>query len=79
MVPPGGWTMVKSHRDGMCRYLGCKTNARQVPRKGAGIISPLGVGTLVGSDTRHCLRCENNTRHVPRRGAGAVDSLRPDS
>jgi hypothetical protein len=47
----------------MCRYLRCETNARQVPCKGAGIISPPGVGT----------------RHVPRRGAGTVDSLRSDS
>jgi hypothetical protein len=63
----------------VCRYLRCETNARQVPRKGAGVISPLGVGTLLGSDTRRCLRCEDNTRHVPRRGAGVVDSLRSDS
>ena len=59
----------------MRRYLRCETNVRQVPRKGAGVISPLGVGTLLGSDTRRCLRCEDNTRHVPRRGAGAVNSL----
>ena len=63
----------------MCRYLRCETNVRQVPRKGAGVISPLGVGTLLGSDTRRCLRCEDNTRHVPRRGAGVVDSLWSDS
>jgi hypothetical protein len=61
------------------RYLRCETNGRQVPRKGAGVISPLGVDTLLGSDTRRCLRCEDNTRHVPRRGAGVVDSLWPDS
>jgi hypothetical protein len=61
------------------RYLRCKTNARQVPRKGAGVISPLEVGTLLGSDTRRCLRCEDNTRHVPRRGVGVVDSLWSDS
>jgi hypothetical protein len=59
----------------VCRYLRCETNVRQVPHKGAGVISPLGVGTLLGSDTRRCLRCKDNTRHVPRRGAGVVDSL----
>jgi hypothetical protein len=63
----------------MCRYLRCETNARQVPRKGAGVISPPGVGTLLGSDTRHCPRCEDNTRHVSDRGAGVVDSLWSDS
>jgi hypothetical protein len=63
----------------MCRYLRYETNARQVPRKGAGVIVPPRVGTLLGSDTRRCPRCEDNTRHVPRRGAGAVDSLRFDS
>jgi hypothetical protein len=63
----------------MCRYLRCETNARQVPRKGAGVISPPGVGTLLGSDTRRCLRCEDNTRHVPRRGVGVIDSLWSDS
>jgi hypothetical protein len=47
--------------------------------EGAGVISPLGVGTLRGSDTRRCLRCEDNTRHGPRRGAGVVDSLWPNS
>jgi hypothetical protein len=51
----------------MCRYLRCETNARQVPRKGAGIISSLGAGISLGGDTRCCLRCEENTRHVPRR------------
>jgi hypothetical protein len=63
----------------MCRYLRCETNARQVPRKGADIISSPGVGTLLGSDTRCCPRCEDNTRHVLRRGAGVVDSLWSDS
>jgi hypothetical protein len=63
----------------MCRYLRCETNARQVPRKGAGVISPYGVGTSLGSDTCHCPRCEDNIRHVPRRGAGVVDSLWSDS
>jgi hypothetical protein len=63
----------------MRRYLRCETNARQVPRKGAGVISPPGVGRLLGSDTRRCLRCEDNTRHVSRRGADVVDSLWSDS
>jgi hypothetical protein len=63
----------------MCRYLRCETNTRQVLREGAGIISPPGVGMLLGNDTRRCLRCEDNTRHVPCRGAGAVDSLRSNS
>jgi hypothetical protein len=63
----------------MHRYLRYEANAQQVLREGAGVISPLGVGTLLGSDTRCCLRCEDNTRHVPRRGAGIVDSLWSDS
>jgi hypothetical protein len=63
----------------MHRYLRYEANTQQVLREGAGVISPLGVGTLLGSDTRRCLRCEDNTRHVPRRGAGIVDSLWSDS
>jgi hypothetical protein len=63
----------------MCHYLRRETNARQVPRKGAGVISPPGAGVLLGSDTRRCLRCEDNTRHVPRRGVGIIDSLWSDS
>jgi hypothetical protein len=63
----------------MHRYLRYEADAHQVLREGAGVISPLGVGTLLGSDTRRCLRCEDNTRHVPRRGAGVVDSLWSDS
>jgi hypothetical protein len=63
----------------MRRYLRCETNARQVPRKGAAVISPPRVGTLLGSDTRRCPRCEDNTRHVSDRGAGVVDSLWSDS
>jgi hypothetical protein len=65
--------------DRMCRYLSRETNVRQVPHKGAGVISPHGVGTLLGSDTRRCPRCEDDTRHVPRRGVGIVDSLWSDS
>jgi hypothetical protein len=60
-------------------YLRCETNARQVLRKGAGVISPLGVGTLLGSDSRRCPTCEDNTRHVSDRGASVVDSLWSDS
>jgi hypothetical protein len=63
----------------MHRYLMYEANAQQVLREGAGVISPLGVGTLLGSDTRRCLRCEDTTRHVPHRGAGVVDSLWSDS
>jgi hypothetical protein len=63
----------------MHRYLRYEANAQQVLREGAGVISPLGIGTLLGSDTRRCLRCEDNTRHVPRRGAGVVGSLWSDS
>jgi hypothetical protein len=65
--------------DGLHRYLRYEANAQQVLREGAGVIIPLGVGTLRGSDTCCCLRCEDNTRHGPRRGAGVVDSLWPDS
>jgi hypothetical protein len=60
-------------------YLRFEGNAQRVLREGAGVISPLEVGTLLGSDTRRCLRCEDNTRHVPRRGAGVIDSLWSDS
>jgi hypothetical protein len=65
--------------DGLHRYLRYEAKAQQVLREGGGVISPLGVGTLRGSDTRRCLRCEDNTRHVPRGGAGVVDSLWSDS
>jgi hypothetical protein len=63
----------------MHRYLRYEADVQQVLREGAGVISPLGVGTLLGSDTRRCLRREDNTRHVRRRGAGVVDSLWSDS
>jgi hypothetical protein len=59
----------------MHRYLRYEANAQQVLHEGAGVISPLGVGTLLGSDTCRCLRCGDNTQHVPCRGAGVVDSL----
>jgi hypothetical protein len=61
--------------DRLHRYLRYEANAQQVLRERAGVISPLGVGTLRGNDIRHCLRCEDNARHVPRWGAGIVDSL----
>jgi hypothetical protein len=63
----------------MHRYLRYEANAQQVLREGAVVISPLGIGTLLGTDTRRCLRCEDNTRHVPHRGAGVVDSLWSDN
>jgi hypothetical protein len=62
----------------MHRYLRYEANAQQVLHEGAGVISPLGVGTLRGSDTRRCLKREDNTRHVPRRGAGVVNSFWSD-
>jgi hypothetical protein len=65
--------------DGLHRYLRYEANAQQVLCEGAGVISPLGVGTLRGSDTRLCLRCKDNTRHGPRRGAGVVNSLWPNN
>jgi hypothetical protein len=39
----------------MHRYLRYEANAQQVLREGAGVVSPLGVGTLLGSDIRRCL------------------------
>jgi hypothetical protein len=65
--------------DGLHCYLRYEANAQQALCKGAGVIGPLGVGALRGSDTHRCLRCEDNTRHGPRRGASVVDSLWPDS
>jgi hypothetical protein len=65
--------------DGLHRYLRYEVNAQQVLRESAGVISPLGVGTLRGNDIRCCLRCEDNARHVPHWGAGVVDSLWTDS
>jgi hypothetical protein len=61
--------------DRMHRHLRYEVDIQQVLRESAGVISPLVVGTLQGSDTCRCLRCEDNTRHVPRWGAGVVDSL----
>jgi hypothetical protein len=61
--------------DGLHRYLRYEVNVQQVLRESAGVISPLGVGTLRGNDIRRCLGCENNARHVPHWGAGVVDSL----
>jgi hypothetical protein len=65
--------------DGLHRYLRYEANAQQVLRESAGVISPLGVGTLRGNDIRRCLRCEENAQHVPHWGAGVVDSLWTDS
>jgi hypothetical protein len=80
-----GWYLLVDGRwrsrieGGLHRYLRYEANAQQVLREGAGVISLLGVGTLLGSDTRRYLRCEDNTRHVPRGGAGVVNSLWFDS
>jgi hypothetical protein len=59
----------------MHRHLRYEANAQQVLRECAGVISPLGVGTLQGNNIRRCLKCEDNARHVPRWGADVVDSL----
>jgi hypothetical protein len=80
-----GWYLLVDGRwqsrieDGLHHYLRYEANVQQVLREGAGVISPLGVGTLRGSDIRRCLRCEDNIQHVPRGGAGVVDSLWSDS
>jgi hypothetical protein len=65
--------------DGLHRYLKYEANTQQILHESAGVISPLGVGTLRGNDIRRCLRCEDNARHVPRWGAGVVDSLWSDN
>jgi hypothetical protein len=62
-------------RDGLHRYLRYEANVQQVLRECAGVICPLGVGTLRGNDIGRCLRREDNARHVPCWGAGVVDSL----
>jgi hypothetical protein len=70
-----GWYLLVDGRwrsrigDGMHHYSRRETNAQQVHRKGAGVISPPGVGTLLGNDTRRCLKCEDDARHVSRRGS----------
>jgi hypothetical protein len=51
---------------GMHHHLRYEANAQQVLHESAGVISPLGVGTLRGNDIRRCLRCEDKARHVPR-------------
>jgi hypothetical protein len=61
--------------DGLHRHLRYEANAQQVLCESAGVISPLGVGTLRGNDIRRCLMCEDNARHVPRWGARVIDSL----
>jgi hypothetical protein len=61
--------------DRLHRYLRYEANAQQALHESAGVISPLGVGTLRGNDIRCCLRREDDARHVPRWGIGVVDSL----
>jgi hypothetical protein len=61
--------------DRLHRYLRYEANAQQVLCESAGVINPLGVGTLWGNDIRRCRRCEDNARHVPHWGAGVVDLL----
>jgi hypothetical protein len=58
------------------RYEG---DAQQVLCEGAGVVSPLGAGTLRGIGACCCLRRDDNTRHVPWRSAGIVDSILLDS
>jgi hypothetical protein len=41
--------------DGLHRYLRYEANAQQILHESAGVISPLGVGTLRGNDIRRCL------------------------
>jgi hypothetical protein len=53
--------------DGLHRYLRYEANTQQVLHESAGVISPLGVGTLRGNDIRRCLGCKDNARHVPAR------------
>jgi hypothetical protein len=61
--------------DGLHRHLRYEANAQQALRECAGVICPLGVGTLRGNNICRCLRCEDNARHVPRWGVGVVDSF----
>jgi hypothetical protein len=50
-------------------------DAQQVPCERAGVVRPLGVGTLRGNGACLRLRGEVDARRVPRWGAGVVDSL----
>jgi hypothetical protein len=52
--------------DGLHRYLMYEANGQQVLRESAGVICPLGVGTLRRNDIHRCLGYEDNARHVPR-------------
>jgi hypothetical protein len=61
--------------DALHRYLRYKANSQQALCECAGVICPLGIGTLQGSDARRCFRREDNARHVLRWGVGVVDSL----
>jgi hypothetical protein len=71
--------------DGMHCYLRYEANAQQVLREGAGIISPLGVGTLLGSDPVVVLGARITPNMSPagvpasstRSGATAVEVLPP--
>jgi hypothetical protein len=66
-----GWYLLIDGRwrsrvgDGLHRYLRYEANAQQALRERAGVICPLGVGTLRGNDICRCLRCEDNARHAP--------------
>jgi hypothetical protein len=50
-----------------------EANAQQALCECAGVICPLGVGTLQGNDIRRCLWREDNARHVPHWGVGVAD------
>jgi hypothetical protein len=65
--------------DGAHRHLRYEADVQHVLRGGVGVISPLGVGALRGSDTHRCPRCEDNTQCVPGCSAGVVDLLWFDS
>jgi hypothetical protein len=73
LLVDGRW---ESHvEDRLHHYLRYEADVQQVLRESAGVISPLGVGTVQVNDIRRCLRYEDNARLVPRWGAGVVDSL----
>jgi hypothetical protein len=65
--------------DGAHRHLRYEADVQHVLRGGVGVISPLGVGALRGSDAHRCPRCEDNTQCVPGCSAGVVDLLWFDS